>query len=295
VILPLPFNAAFASAIASTGAVQMGDATFAHFPDGETYARIDSDIRGRDVLLLATQHQPDPQFMALAFLSDAARDLGAASVGLIAPYLAYMRQDARFKPGEAVASRSYAKQLSRLFNSLVTVDPHLHRLGSLAAVFDIPATAIDVAPLLAQWISAHVSRPLIVGPDSESRQWVKGVAESANAPFVVLEKVRRGSTEVDVTIVDDLTVHHGRTPVLVDDIISTGHTLAQAARHLSARGFVSPVCVGVHAVFAIGADQTLRSAGITTVVTTNTIPHLTNAIDVAPAIAERIAGTPAKA
>ena len=227
--------------------------------------------------------------MALALLADAARDLGAASVGLVAPYLAYMRQDARFTPGEAVAARTWARLLSRLVDSLVTVDPHLHRLDSLATVFDIPTTAVDVAPLLAHWIGANVARPLIVGPDVESRQWVLGVAESVGAPLLVLEKVRRGSTEVDISITEDLSPHRGRTPVLVDDIISTGHTLAQTARHLSTRDLAAAVCVGVHAVFAPGAEDTLRGAGVSRVVTTNTIVHHTNAIDVASAIANQIA------
>jgi ribose-phosphate pyrophosphokinase len=290
-VLPLPGNEALAAALDRAGACDAGAVTLSRFPDGETYARIESTVAGRHVLIAATQHQPDTQFLALAFLADAARELGALSVGLVAPYLAYMRQDARFTPGEAVASRTYARQISRLVNSLITVDPHLHRLRSLDAVFSIPAQAIDAAPLLARWIREQVPRPLIVGPDSESRQWAQAVAQAAQAPFVVLEKVRHGSTDVEVTISTDLAAFQGRTPVLVDDIISTGHTMAEAARHLMARGFGAPSCVGVHAVFATGAEDTLHGAGVSRIVTTNTIQHHTNAIDIVPAIADSIADT----
>src|SRR5512139_2774007 len=91
------------------------------FPDGERYLRIEDDVTGRHVAVLCTLHQPNPLFLPLAFISDALREMGATSVGLVAPYLAYMRQDARFMPGEAVTSISFARLVSRQFDWLVTV------------------------------------------------------------------------------------------------------------------------------------------------------------------------------
>src|SRR5689334_12772820 len=271
IVLPMPGNAVLATRIAATGAARLGEMSLSRFPDGESHVRIESDVRGRAVFLVSTQLNPDPDFLAMVFAADALRELGALSVGLIAPYLAYMRQDQRFAAGEAVTSRSYARWLSRAMNSVVTVDPHLHRLHSLSAIFDIPTTAIDVAPLLASWINCGIENPLVVGPDAESAQWVRAVAEPVGLPWVVAEKVRHDSEHVSVRFSDDLNKYRRHTPVLVDDIISTGHSMAEAAAALAPHHFVAPVCVAVHAVFAHGAEATLHRAGIDRVVTTNTI------------------------
>jgi ribose-phosphate pyrophosphokinase len=126
-----------------------------------------------------------------------------------------------------------------------------------------------------------VKAPLLVGPDAESEQWVRAVAADAGAPYRVLTKVRRGDTDVDVSLPDIAGVAE-RTPVLVDDIISTGATMAAAVRHLRRQGLPPPICLGVHAVFATGSYDALRAAGAAQIVTTNTIAHETNAIDVLP-------------
>jgi ribose-phosphate pyrophosphokinase len=124
------------------------------------------------VAVLCTLHEPNPRFLPLAFITDTLRELGAASVGLVAPYLAYMRQDARFEPGEAITSTSFARLVSRQFDWLVTVDPHLHRWHALADLYAIPAVALQAAPLLAAWIRANVGDAVLIGPDEESEQWV---------------------------------------------------------------------------------------------------------------------------
>jgi len=108
------------------------------FPDGEKLVRIDAPVRGRNVLLAGSLHHPDGKTLPLLFAADAARELGAVQVGLVAPYLSYMRQDHRFKPGEAITSRSYARLLSSCLDYLVTVDPHLHRWHTLEEVYGIP-------------------------------------------------------------------------------------------------------------------------------------------------------------
>src|SRR6185503_12811188 len=122
-------------------------------------------------IILCTLADPDAKFLPLIFAAATARELGAARVGLVAPYLAYMRQDRRFNPGEAVTSRYVAKLISGAFDWLVTVDPHLHRYGALGEIYTIPTRAIHAAPLMSDWIRRNVPDPLIVGPDSESEQW----------------------------------------------------------------------------------------------------------------------------
>lgn len=257
------------------------------FPDGEIYLRVAGDVQGRDMAIVAQLRDPDPQVPGLLFLADALRDLGAASVGLVAPYLPYMRQDRRFQPGEAVTSSSFAKLVSTAFDWLVTVDPHLHRHAALGALYAIPAAVVPSAAAIAAWVQGRVARPHLIGPDDESAQWVSEVAALAGCPYTVLSKRRRGDREVQL-VLPDLQALRGHTPVLVDDIIASAHTMAQAARQLLAQGHTAPVCVAVHAVFAGAAAAVLQAAGVAPVATCNTLPHPSNAIDVTGAVAEAI-------
>jgi ribose-phosphate pyrophosphokinase len=284
IIFSLPGNAVTGERLACLLGAEIGQLATHTFPDGESLVRVDTDPRDRDVAIVATLRHPNDVVMSLLFLADALRDLGAHRVGLIAPYLAYMRQDTRFHPGEAVTARTFASILSNAVDWLVTVDPHLHRFTSLADVYNIPATAVHVSSEIGAWISRQVDRPLIVGPDEESRQWAESVAARAGAPCTVVTKTRRGDMDV-VESIPDLSAHAARTPVLVDDIISTARTMLAAVDHLREQHARPPVCVGVHAVFATGAYAALENARPVCIATTNTIPHPSNEIDVVPSIA----------
>jgi ribose-phosphate pyrophosphokinase len=287
VILALPENEQFATGLAAKLQAEVGRMTVRRFPDGESYVRIESPVDGRNVALACGLHDPDSKIPALLFAASTARELGAARVGLVAPYLGYMRQDKRFNEGESITSVHFAKLISHYVDWLVTVDPHLHRRKSLDDIYSVPSIVVHAAPLLAQWISANVDSPILIGPDSESEQWVSEVARGANAPWLVLEKVRRGDRDVSVSI-PDITALRGRTPVLVDDIISTARTMMAAVRHLTGQGLAAPVCIGVHAIFSGDAHAELLSAGAARIVTTNTIPNSSNAIDLTPAIADAL-------
>jgi ribose-phosphate pyrophosphokinase len=251
------------------------------FPDGELYVRIDGKL-GDDVVIVGNANSDN--FLRVAFLAGTARDLGAVRVGLVAPYLAYMRQDSRFKPGEGVTAKYFARLVSSTVDWLVTVDPHLHRFDSLAGVYTIPTTIARAAPAIAQWIAAEVERPVLVGPDAESVQWVSAVAERCGAPFVILEKTRRGDRDVSISSPDG--AWNGHTPVLIDDIVSTGQTMIEATRQLRAAGSAPPMCVAIHAVFADALKDALIAAGARGIVTCNTILHATNRI----CVAEQLAG-----
>ncbi len=258
------------------------------FPDDETYLRLDTHCRDRHVVIAATLDRPDPKLLPLVFLAEAARAEGATRVGLVAPYLAYMRQDQQFRPGEAVTSRMFAALLSRHVDWLVTVDPHLHRVKALDEIYTVPSRVVAAAPALAAWIAAHVTRPLVVGPDEESAQWVQDVASRAGAPFVVMRKVRGGDRTVEITA-PDVSAWRGHTPVVVDDVVSSGQTMIATVRRLVEAGLAAPVCLAVHALFASDTDEALRAAGATGIVTTNTIAHPAGAIDIVPLLVPAIA------
>jgi ribose-phosphate pyrophosphokinase len=265
------------------------------FPDGELYVRIEGEVADDAVIV---GNASGENFLRAAFLAGTARDLGASRVGLVAPYLAYMRQDSRFKPGEGVTARYFARLVSSTVDWLVTVDPHLHRFDSLDGVYAIPTTIARAAPAIAAWITAEVPRPVLIGPDAESVQWVSAVAERCGAPFVILEKTRRGDRDVSIRASGgaSIAVPGDHTPVLLDDIVSTGRTLIEATRQLRAAGAPPPICIAIHAVFADALDalrDALVAAGARGIVTCNTILHATNRICVldslAAAVRERMA------
>lgn len=276
-------DAVFEAVVTASGG-RRGALESRRFPDGEAYVRVATPCAGADVILCAGLHPPDQQSLRALLVAATLRDLGAARILLVAPYLPYMRQDSRFRDGEGVTSRYYAALVGAHFDGLVTVDPHLHRYASLSEVYSIPAVCVHAAPAIGAWIRDQVDDPLLIGPDAESRQWVEAAAAVADAPFIVLEKVRRGDRDVSVSA-PDLVGHDGRQPVLLDDIISSGRTMAEAVTRVNGGGGRAPVCIAIHPVFADGAVADLRAAGAGRVVSCNTIRHETNAIDVAPLIA----------
>jgi ribose-phosphate pyrophosphokinase len=278
-VLALPGNELLADTLARKGQSRFSRLETRRFPDGETYLRVDADYAGRSVALVCTLDRPDDKLLPLLFLADTLRDLGAARVGLVAPYLAYMRQDRRFQPGEAVTSRIFGALLSTHFDWLVTVDPHLHRFRSLAELYTIPTRVVHAAPALATWIAANVARPFLIGPDQESEQWVADVAKRVGAPCAVLTKVRRGDRDVEVSV-PDLEQHRDRTPVVLDDIVSSARTMIQTTRHVVEAGLAAPVCLGVHGIFSGDAQRRLEAAGAGRIVTTRTVTHSSNAIEI---------------
>ncbi len=276
---------ALASQLARLLDAQAGVLEQRRFPDGESYLRVHTECKGRRCVILCNLFHPDERLLRLLFLADTLREMGASEVGLVTPYLAYMRQDKRFKPGECVSSRPFARLLSEAFDYLVTVDPHLHRYHSLDEVYTIPSRVVQAAPLIAHWIGQHIRDPLLIGPDSESEQWVSHVAGLAGVPFQILQKERRGDYDVSISL-PDLEQGQQCTPVLVDDIISSGRTMLETLSHLQSAGLPRATIIGVHGIFA--GDAYTRLTQVADVVTTACIPHLSNQIDIAPPVAEAV-------
>lgn len=277
-----------ADRLCSEQAMELGQLSHRRFPDGECYLRLLTPVAKRDVVVLCTLDRPDEVTLSLLFLAAAAREQGARSVGLAAPYLGYMRQDTAFQPGEAVTSATYARLVSNAFDWMVTVDPHLHRYPDLDAIYAIPTVVATSTIPIADWIRREVKRPVLIGPDIESAQWIDRVARLVGAPFRVFEKRRQGDRDVVIMPhgLDDLP---DGIAVIVDDIISSARTMVEAVHLLRNAGRAAPVCVGVHGIFAGDAFGALSAAGAARIVTVNTIAHVSNAIDVADELHAAIA------
>ena len=288
-VFALPGSQLFGGALALATNAELGRLSMREFPDGETYVRLETNPAGRAVTLVATLARPNEKLAPLLLVAGAARQLGATRVGLVSPYLAYMRQDAAFHAGEAVSAKILADVISSSVDWLVTVDPHLHRIQRLTDIYRIPAVVAHAGRPIGAWIREQVSSPFIIGPDSESQPWARTIARACDAPFVILEKVRRGDEDVRVSA-PDLSGLAGRTPVIVDDIISSGRTMLAVLETLRHTRPAPPpaMCVAVHALFHAGVYDLLRAAGAARVVTTNSIPHFSNGIDIVPAVAEAL-------
>jgi ribose-phosphate pyrophosphokinase len=266
---------------------ERGEVERRQFPDGESYVRLLTPVTGRDVVLLCSLDGPDAKTLPLLFAADAAARLGARSVGLAAPYLAYMRQDKAFHAGEAVTSRTYASLLSAHFDWLVTLDPHLHRYPGLDAIYSIPAIAASATGPVARWVEEHVEQPFLIGPDIESEQWVEAIAGLAGAPFTVFHKTRKGDRDVRIEGTR-APIPPGSTPVIIDDIASSARTMIEAVGLLKGGNVPAPVCIAVHALFAGDAFARLVEAGPAAVLSTNSVAHPSNAIDVSAVLADAV-------
>jgi ribose-phosphate pyrophosphokinase len=291
VLLPFPLQRALAGAMAIPLGARVGRLDWRHFPDGESLVAVDDALSGADVAIVASLHRPDELSIALRFAALTAREFGARSVGLVAPYLAYMRQDTRFHRGEAVSAPLYARFLEEGFDWLVTADPHLHRNPELSGLYRIPAVRVAAAPVVAEWVRDNVPDAILIGPDSESAQWVADIAQRVGLPWQVLQKERHGDRDVEVSLPDAESAR-GRRPVIVDDIVSSGRTVIETLGHLHRLGLPAAVCVAIHAVFAKDAYDRLLEAGAARVVSTDSIPHPSNAMSIAGLLADACSGMP---
>ena len=256
------------------------------FPDGELKLTLPPRLDA-EVSILRSLHRPNEKLVELVLAARAARELGAREVTLVAPYLAYMRQDSAFEPGEVVSQKVIGRLLADLFDAVVTVDPHLHRVATLAEAVPLArAVALSAAPLIGHFVAMRGRAPMLVGPDAESAQWVHVAATHNALPWTVCRKTRHGDTDVDIEL--PAQEIRGREVVLIDDVASSGQTLATAARRLLAAGAARVDAVVTHAVLAPEAGERLRSAGISEFWSTDSVPHESNALSVVPLLADAL-------
>jgi ribose-phosphate pyrophosphokinase len=274
VVLGLPDYKDPAKRLAETACVNYADIEVHRFPDGESRVRLPERLPP-NVIFYGSLDNANRRLIELELAAATAPQLGAERLTLVAPYLCYMRQDVAFHPGEAISQHIIGAMLARHFDTLITVDPHLHRTARLADAVPVRrAVALSAAPVIAEWLMQRDGRPLLVGPDEESDQWVSAIAAPGGFEYGVANKMRLNDTEVRIDLPD--LPFDGRDVVLVDDIASTGHTLSEASRQIVTRGAASVSVVVSHALFIGDALETLRHAGVSDICSTDSVLHATN-------------------
>lgn len=256
------------------------------FPDGESLITVPSPAAPVAVLYCSL-YDPNAKLFELLLAASALRDNGARKVILVSPYLAYMRQDIAFHPGEAVSQRVFGNLIAMAFDACVTVDPHLHRIHSLSEVMPgISAVTLSAAPVLSAALDI-AANPLIVGPDEESLQWVRSIAEPMGLDYMTGRKQRTGDRHISIQF-DAIAQARGRVAVLVDDVISSGTTLAVAAGQLRAAGVTRLDAMATHCLASAQDLSALRDSGIEQVRSTDSVACSTAKISLARLLAEGI-------
>ncbi|WP_297528055.1 ribose-phosphate diphosphokinase [Thiohalobacter sp.] len=285
-LLGFPEYAAQARALAQAAGLAHGEIDIHHFPDGESRVRLPPALPDR-VVLVRSLNAPNDKLVELLLAAATARELGARHLTLVAPYLCYMRQDTAFHAGEAVSQRIVGRWLAEHFDRLVTVDPHLHRTPELGAA--VPVTQpvrLSAAALIGRAAAENYAEPVLLGPDAESAQWVSEAAAAAGSEWGVATKVRRGDREVAIRLPE--RSWQGRTVVLVDDVAASGMTLARTAEALHAAGATQVHAMVTHALFDAETERLLHEAGIADIASTDSVPHPSNRLSLAPLLAPAV-------
>lgn len=258
------------------------------FPDGDIYLKFNCDVKNKKVIIVESfQPNSNETLLNIIFAAQSAKQQGAKKVIVISPYLAFMRQDKMFNPGEAINAKIMAKLLNENIDKLITIDPHLHRILKMKDVFTIPAKNLTANNVISDFIVKKYKKNIaVVGPDWESYQWADKISQKIGVEETVLEKTRNSARNVNVEVKKEIDLKN-KNIVIVDDIISTGNTMIKAAIEAKKRGAKTINAIGVHGLFVEGALEKMEKY-FDSIYTVNTIEHKTNKIDITPIIIEEI-------
>ena len=286
VIYTFPNYQQQASRLSETLKLPCFDIKVHHFPDKESMVTLPSE-ENKHVIFYVSLDFPNNKLIELFLAAKTARQRGAERLTLVAPYLSYMRQDKAFHEGEAISQQIIGHWLSELFDDLITVDPHLHRVHSLDDVIpDTNVIILTAASLLGDFLKSLNKEILVMGPDEESLQWVNQVATVSNSAYSVATKIRHSDTNVSIQLPD--MNFKNQHIVLVDDVLSSGNTVAQTAIQLYASGAAQVDVIVSHALFSTSAMDTLIKANIKNIYSSDSITHETNCISLNSLLAESI-------
>jgi ribose-phosphate pyrophosphokinase len=272
--------------LSKTSNVAYSEVKIHYFPDGESQLIL-PDKLPEHIILCRSLNRPNEKLLEVLMVAASARKQGVKMITLVAPYMCYMRQDKAFHPGEIISQTIIGELLARYFDNVLTVDAHLHRIHELSQA--IPAKyAINVTATepMAHFIESHIERPFLIGPDSESEQWVANVAVHYQMDYCIASKKRFGDKEVEVVLPS--ANYQGRHIVIVDDMASTGKTLLAVVKLLAQLSPASISILVTHALFIDDAMTALQAANVSNIWSCDSIPHITNTISLAGLLAKEL-------
>lgn len=278
-------DAAAVERLASRLAAPHGLIDLHRFPDGEVLPTVPR-TGARTVIFYRSLYDANARLVSLLLAADAYRRTGVTRLVLAAPYLCYLRQDAVFQPGQPLSRDVVGRWLGGAFDRVVTVQAHLHRTADLADVFGVPAQSLSIAGELAV-LAAGGERPLVVGPDIESRPLVEDAARRLGTGWMTFDKVRQGDRQVSLTLRSADEVR-GKPLLLLDDACSSGGTLELALGLLRQAGALSVDVAVAHALFDAETEARLRAAGARRILSSDSVPHPTNAMELAGVLASAL-------
>jgi ribose-phosphate pyrophosphokinase len=259
-----------------------------NFPDGEIYLQFTKSVKNKHLIICQTfQPNPNQSLQQIIFAAKNAKELGVKKITLVAPYLGFMRQDKRFHAGENISANIMAELLSKYTDKLITIDPHLHRIRKMNWVFKNKAVALTSNPVIADYIQKNFKNEVIIGPDWESYQWAQRIAKRISVMSTVLRKVRLSSRKVESKMVNPIEIKN-KNVIIVDDIISTGHTIMEAAKKAKKLKAKSITAICIHGLFVEGAIKKMKAKGVKQIICTNTIEKPQSKIDITSLLAEEL-------
>jgi ribose-phosphate pyrophosphokinase len=255
---------------------------FKRFPDGELYTRILDELAGESVTVIQSTVN-DSDFVSLLQLIDACSE--ASQIDVVIPYMGYARQDKQFKRGEPISARVMARAIQA--DNVFTVNIHNE---SILDYFDAKATNLDATPMIGEYIkNMKFKNPLIVAPDDGAIALARNASKDLGIDYDFLEKTRLSGESV--TIQPKNIAVKGRDVIIIDDIISTGGTMAETISLLKKQGAHEVFVACVHPVLSSNAVLKLFKAGVKGIIATDTIDKGVSVVSVAPVIAEALGNT----
>jgi ribose-phosphate pyrophosphokinase len=283
-IIPGAETQAFAAALADATGERLGRVEYEQFADGEHVVRVPEAVEGERAVVVASTVSSDALVQVLQ-LQDAVREVGASEVVTVLPYMGYARQDEAFRAGEPVSSRAMARAISSGTDRVVTVNPHE---PAVCDFFDVPATHVDAASVLADPLPETLGDPLFLSPDSGAIDLAVTVRDAyGEGETDYFEKDRDYDTG-DIEIRPSDAPVEGRDVVLVDDIIATGSTMSESVAVLNERDAQHVYVTCVHPMLASNALTKLSAAGVEAVYGTDTLERAASAVSAAPVVAEQL-------
>jgi ribose-phosphate pyrophosphokinase len=255
--------------IADAYGQELGESVLSRFSDGEFQPHFNESIRGCDVFLIQSTHQPTDNLMELLMMIDAARRASAHHVNAIIPYFGLARQDRKDRPRVAIGAKLVANLLVAAgIDRIMTMDLHA---AQIQGFFDVPVDHLDGSIIFVPYIkSLGLTKLTIASPDMGGSYRARGFAKFFNAEVVICDKQRKRANEIEsMTLIGDVT---GQDIVLIDDICDTARTLAKAAQLIMDKGARSVRAVCTHPVLSGNAYETIENSALTELIVTDTIP-----------------------